>query len=59
MQTARANTLQQLQKYNTALEMEENVERIARETGLVGRFELRMSDDLAEELVVQALQLKA
>jgi len=43
-----------LKKLDTQAEMEVQVERIAREEGLVGAF-MRLSDDAAEELVRDAL----
>jgi len=55
--TPRANTVDELMREYEADSdaMYANVERIARKHGLLGEYELRMSDDLCEELVLEAL----
>jgi len=60
MQQQRAcmrNAIQQLAHYNCASVMWDNVERIARECGLA-HTSGRVSDDLQEELVNEALKQK-
>jgi hypothetical protein len=55
---ATKRVVEQLKQYSTADEMWDNVERIVREEGLVGQLDWRVSDDLCEELIVEALQRK-
>jgi len=54
--TAYSNVVTKLKLLDTPLEMEAQVERIAREEGLVQSWE-RVKDDVAEELVWMALQV--